>query len=120
MGMYGQPPMAAPQQSLQSAGSGIAYSGALWFAGLATSAAGFVTIGNFMRRVAVIQGFGQVALGGLVAYQDPTVRRIIDAQTAKVSEKAAPESDRKIDAKSLRSGSRVTLAGLRTTAELNG
>jgi hypothetical protein len=79
---YGQAP---PEMSLQSAGSGVAYAAGLWTAGLATSALGFVSVGNFMRRIAVIQGFGQVALGGIAAYQNPEIRKTIDFKVNEIS-----------------------------------
>lgn len=90
---YGQAP---PDVSLQSAGSGVAYAAGLWTAGLATSAVGFVSLGNFMRRIAVIQGFGQVAIGGIAAYQNPEIRKSIDfkvmevSTALKVAERTAP------------------------------
>jgi len=74
-------PQPTPREFLQSTGSTLAYSGGLWFLGLATSAAGFVTVGNFMRRVAVVQGFGQVAMSGLQAYQNPEIQSCIEDHT---------------------------------------
>lgn len=78
-------PQPTPREFLQNTGSSLAYSGGLWFLGLATSAAGFVTVGNFMRRVAVVQGFGQVAMGGLQAYQNPEIQSCIQDHTAFIS-----------------------------------
>jgi len=86
-GMCGQNPygQAPPEQSLQSVGSGVAYAAGLWTVGLATSCVGFVTLGNFMRRIAVIQGFGQVAIGGVTAYQNPEIRKTIDCKVMEIS-----------------------------------
>jgi len=89
-GGMGHPAFQQPEQSLQSVGSGVAYSAGLWIAGLAVSAAGFNTVGGFMRRCAFVQGFGQVAMGGLIAYQNPEVKRSIEAHTFLICERAAP------------------------------
>jgi len=90
-GGIGQPAFgAAPQQTLQSCGSGIAYSTGLWVAGVGVSAAGFTGVGGFMRRVAVVQGFGQVAIGGLLASQDPNVRTAIEPHILNAREKIKP------------------------------
>lgn len=90
-GFPGQPiPNQMQPQNLHSVGTGLAYSAGLYTAGIATSAAGFSTVGSFMRRVALVQGFGQAAMGGLVAYQNPEVRRSIDVGVSHISERTAP------------------------------
>lgn len=81
-----------PQNSLQTVGSGLVNSTVLWGAGFAASAVGFRTLGSFMRRVAVIQGFGQVAMGGLIAYQNPEIRTAVETKCTeyRVAERTAP------------------------------
>uniref|UniRef100_A0A7S1QM64 J domain-containing protein n=1 Tax=Alexandrium catenella TaxID=2925 RepID=A0A7S1QM64_ALECA len=69
---------------LSSAASGIALSFGLWAAGAAASASGFGTIGSLARRAAVVQGAGQVAMGGIAAYQNPEMREAIDSCVASV------------------------------------
>jgi len=133
---------------MRSAASGLAFSAGVWICGSAVSQSGWGVVGSLTRRMAMVQGIGQVASGSMAVLQHPDVREKVEAHVepictsipscswsrscsaffpSSMSDMSICSNDlcnwltgRGSDEEQLPVGCLVTITGLRNALELNG